>query len=626
MNMMDTFSMMDNLSLICQMNNFYSQKLNIAIIGAGRAGYFHVQSLLRFSSFNLVYLVDTNLDKANNLQKIYGSCCQVTDDIDIMLADNSISAVIIATSTPTHYHLTIKCLSAGKHVLCEKPLENITECFKLAKEKNTHLLVAYHKRFDKSYQEIIKKIKMYGSQIEIKNIKMTLKDNFIPPLEYLQTSRGIVKDMLTHDIDIINLLMRFQIPSEIVAITHTEDKKLAAINEIEDIEVLMKYDCGTLVNITSSRKAGYGYDHRMEVAGSFGLLQLQNETETLITHSTIEGVLDSKIKYNFPERFKDAYLNELNYFYHMIVNNYPTLISPDSLKINNTICNLINMSIEKQKIIYPSTLNNSIEEEVKTSKSTLRNYEKNTPQYNFYVGQHKIQTLEYVEQKIAQYSKLDRMKMTMKQALSMLDDFIDPSDPDVDLPNSIHAYQTAERIRKARPLQEELQVVGLIHDLGKVLFKFGEDSHTVVGDTFALGCPFPKSIIFYETLEENPDFHNSQYQTGTGIYSAKCGLKNLKICFGHDEYLYLVLRHNPNHLLSEKFWNIIRFHSFYPWHTGKDYYEFMEENDKKILEDVIDFNQFDLYSKEDIDFKLTAEIKKYYENLLDKYFPEELSW
>ena len=92
----------------------------------------------------------------------------------------------------------------------------------------------------------------------------------------------------------------------------------------------------------------------------------------------------------------------------------------------------------------------------------------------------------------------------------MLDDFVDPSDPDVDLPNSIHAYQTAERIRRKRPLQEQLQLTGLIHDLGKVLFKFGEESHVVVGDTYAVGCPFPKSIVYYETMKRNPDCQNKQ--------------------------------------------------------------------------------------------------------------------
>ena len=90
----------------------------------------------------------------------------------------------------------------------------------------------------------------------------------------------------------------------------------------------------------------------------------------------------------------------------------------------------------------------------------------------------------------------------------MLDDFVDPSDPDLDVPNSIHAYQTAERIRKKYPNDKEFQIIGLIHDIGKQIFSFGEPSWAVVGDTYVLGCDFPKSIVYYDTLKESEDGGN----------------------------------------------------------------------------------------------------------------------
>ena len=111
-----------------------------------------------------------------------------------------------------------------------------------------------------------------------------------------------------------------------------------------------------------------------------------------------------------------------------------------------------------------------------------------------------------------------------------------------------------------------------------------------------------------------------------GIYQKGCGLDKLKISFGHDEYLYQVLKQNKNHLLSEKYMNIIRYHSFYPWHTGGAYRIFMDQKDHIILKDILNFNDFDLYSKEDKKFKLTNEIKEYYNGLLNEYFPEELQW
>jgi len=216
--------------------------------------------------------------------------------------------------------------------------------------------------------------------------------------------------------------------------------------------------------------------------------------------------------------------------------------------------------------------------------------------------------------------------MTMIQALDLMDDFVDPSDPDLDLPNSVHAYQTAERIRKKHPLNYELQLTGLIHDLGKVLYKWGEETHSVVGDTFVVGAKFPESIVFYETLVNNPDFSNSIYNTQNGLYEENCGLDNVKITFGHDEYLYLVLSKNKNHKLSKKYWDIIRYHSLYPWHSNEEYKHLMNPNDEYTLKNVQYFNQFDLYSKDDIDFVLTDEIQEYYTKLLIDYFPEPLQW
>ena len=133
--------------------------------------------------------------------------------------------------------------------------------------------------------------------------------------------------------------------------------------------------------------------------------------------------------------------------------------------------------------------------------SRLRVYKKGSKQYELYKEMHEKQDLQYVKKKYLEYNKLDNCKMSIKIALSLLDNFIDPSDPDLDVPNSIHAYQTADRIRKKYPDNKELQIVGLIHDIGKVLFTFSEPTWAVVGDTFPVGCKYSKSIVYYETLK-----------------------------------------------------------------------------------------------------------------------------
>ena len=141
-----------------------------------------------------------------------------------------------------------------------------------------------------------------------------------------------------------------------------------------------------------------------------------------------------------------------------------------------------------------------------------------------------------------------------------------------------------------------------------------------------LGCAFPQNIVFRDTLENCPDIKNQELTTKYGIYEPNCGLENLYLSYGHDEYLYQVLRQNQSHRLPEKYWNIIRYHSFYPFHSGGEYSHLVKDSDKEIMKDIVTFNNFDLYSKEDDDFKLTPAIKDYYQELLKEYFPHELKW
>jgi len=141
-----------------------------------------------------------------------------------------------------------------------------------------------------------------------------------------------------------------------------------------------------------------------------------------------------------------------------------------------------------------------------------------------------------------------------------------------------------------------------------------------------LGCQFSKSILYYETLKENSDFKNDKYQTKLGIYQESCGLKNVIFSFGHDEYLYQILLKNQNkHKLTDKYMNIIRYHSFYPWHSNNEYMYLMDNEDETTLKNVRLFNKYDLYSKEDNDF-IGDDIQTYYYNLLNTFFPQKLSW
>src|SRR5436190_1832140 len=148
----------------------------------------------------------------------------------------------------------------------------------------------------------------------------------------------------------------------------------------------------------------------------------------------------------------------------------------------------------------------------------------------FYREHHRSQTYKFVGQKIDQYSKLNNMKMSVWDAMQALDTIVDESDPDLHAPQSLHSYQTAEALRKdGHP--RWLILVGLIHDLGKVLLLYGEPQWAVVGDTFPVGCAYSEKVIFPAYFAENPDREHVFYRTQYGVYQPHCGLANVRMAW-----------------------------------------------------------------------------------------------
>uniref|UniRef100_A0A8C6NZW3 Inositol oxygenase n=1 Tax=Nothobranchius furzeri TaxID=105023 RepID=A0A8C6NZW3_NOTFU len=245
--------------------------------------------------------------------------------------------------------------------------------------------------------------------------------------------------------------------------------------------------------------------------------------------------------------------------------------------------------------------------------------------FKTYSLMHTNQTVEFVKRKYSEWTQFNHTQMGMMDAIMSLDQLVDESDPDVDFPNSFHAFQTAEGIRQEHPDKDWFQLVGLIHDVGKILALWDEPQWAVVGDTFPVGCRFQDSIVFRNnTFMENPDEKDQTYNSETGMYKLNCGLDNVLMSWGHDEYLYRVLKFNSCSIPEEGLY-MIRFHSFYPWHSNGDYMHLCNDKDKQMLPWVKEFNKFDLYTKTstlpDVD-----ELKPYYQSLIDKYCPGILKW
>lgn len=246
---------------------------------------------------------------------------------------------------------------------------------------------------------------------------------------------------------------------------------------------------------------------------------------------------------------------------------------------------------DQDKNIYAKS-----EFDVDKDKDKFRQYESACDKVkDFYREQHEKQTVAYNLKARHEFHRTTRAEMTIWEAMEKLNTLIDESDPDTSLSQIEHLLQAAEAIRRdGKP--RWMQLTGLIHDLGKLLFFYGARGQwDVVGDTFPVGCAFDDGIIYPGTFEGNPDSVDPIYSTKHGIYSEGCGLENVMLSWGHDEYLYHICKSQST--LPEEALAMIRYHSFYPWHSACAYRWMMDGHDEKMLEAVKAFNPYDLYSK-----------------------------
>jgi len=256
------------------------------------------------------------------------------------------------------------------------------------------------------------------------------------------------------------------------------------------------------------------------------------------------------------------------------------------------------------------------------TKEEYRNYQ--DPQRDtvreFYRLNHLNQTYDFVLEKKQEFKQFNKKKMTFWESVEFLNTLVDDSDPDIDLNQTQHLLQTSEAIRTdGHP--DWFILTGFIHDLGKVLCLFGEPQWAVVGDTFPVGCKFSDKIVYPEFFLDNPDSTDPRFNSEYGVYEPNCGLDNVHMSWGHDEYLYQVFKE----YLPEPSQYMIRYHSFYAQHRENAYDHLMNQQDHKMFKWVQMFNPYDLYSKSPVAPDVNA-LRPYYEELASKYLPDVIDF
>jgi len=323
----------------------------LALVGLGRAGQFHLQSIRQLAELELGYVVDADQGLAEQIATAHG--CPGSNDFSLALRDPTLHGVIIATPTGAHYSQILQALEAGKAVFTEKPLgetlEQIRKCYALAEKVERPLMVGFNRRFDPTFSSLATQV-VAGSIGRPMMVRITSRDSPLPTLEYLKTSHGIFHDCIVHDLDILRFITR-EDPVEIYAVGSNFVPEIEAIKDLDNVIVTLKYKSGLLATIDVNRLATYGYDQRIEAFGDKGMLQAENRSATSTVLSNAEGVGRPKIEHSFPSRYREAYVEELRAFAKTLKEPSKCPITEEDVRTSHQLCDAAEQSYREQKPI-----------------------------------------------------------------------------------------------------------------------------------------------------------------------------------------------------------------------------------------------------------------------------------
>jgi myo-inositol 2-dehydrogenase/D-chiro-inositol 1-dehydrogenase len=306
------------------------ETLSIGIIGAGRIGKVHAENLaFRVPEARVAAIADINLEAA---QRVAASAHipQVYNDYHAILADRSIEAVAICSSTTMHAQMIEEAAAAGKQIFCEKPialsLPVIDKALAAVQKAGVKLQIGFNRRFDANFARVRRAVE--SGEIGVPHILHIIsRDPAPPPIDYVKVSGGIFLDMTIHDFD----MSRFLLDSDAVEV-YTQagvmvDPAIGAAGDVDTLVLVMRFANGAIATIDNSRKAVYGYDQRAEVFGSKGAITTANNYPNSAVLSTAESIHRDLPLNFFMDRYTESFVAEMKAFVSAVVNHQPTLVS-----------------------------------------------------------------------------------------------------------------------------------------------------------------------------------------------------------------------------------------------------------------------------------------------------------
>lgn len=301
--------------------------LNIGIIGAGRIGSLHAKSVTYNVPSAKVYgITDVNKAGLCELAETLG-IDKIYENYQEMLADPTIDAVLVCSSTDTHADIAIEAATAGKHIFCEKPVdltpEKVEAVIEAVKKAGIKLQIGFNRRFDHNFANV-KNMITSGNVGDVHIIKITSRDPAPPPAEYSAVSGGMFLDMTIHDFDMARFLAGSEVTEVYASATCLVDPAIGEAGDVDTAIVTLKFENGALCVIDNSRRAVYGYDQRVEVFGSKGAAVAANDMPTTVSFMGEDGVISDKPLYFFLERYMQSFRDEMIQFVDAVNNDTHT--------------------------------------------------------------------------------------------------------------------------------------------------------------------------------------------------------------------------------------------------------------------------------------------------------------
>lgn len=313
-----------------------NRTLNVGVIGGGRIGRIHAENLAtRIPGARVAAVADVAGAAAKEVAAQF-HIAKATADYRELLADPTVDAVAICSSTDTHSRIIQEAAAAGKHIFCEKPIDydlsRIRAALAAVDKAGVKLQIGFNRRFDPSFAKV-RELVAAGAIGQPHVIRITSRDPGPPPLEYIKVSGGIFLDMTIHDFDMVRFLSGSE-AEEIYAIGDALiDPAIREAGDVDTAIVTMRLKNGALATIDNSRKAIYGYDQRIEVFGSKGSASAGNRTPDAHVLTDTAGVHEAKPFHFFLERYAEAYVIEMRAFVEAVLNNQtPPVTGVDGLQ------------------------------------------------------------------------------------------------------------------------------------------------------------------------------------------------------------------------------------------------------------------------------------------------------